>query len=222
MNRLLRNFLAYQIENEADPWAKAHVGPAFQGSVRSAFSLSIALRNDQRGKVAVAMWQAKVPRKAFRAYLSSVWVHDHHHVIAAAKTRRCLACMFRYAAFTLPEDLPERVQVWRGTSGIPFEVAVAGYSWTTDRATACWFAMRSQPDAGSPLVVTATVSKSRIVYASNEREEHEVVLMRPPPGARVDGDQENWQIGYQQFQNERKASKADGIKRVRERTMQPA
>jgi hypothetical protein len=213
MDRFLRNVLAYQVENEADPWAKAYVRPAFWGSSRAAFSLSVALRNDQRGKVAVAMWQAKVARRAFRAYLSSVWDHDHHHVIAAAKTRRRLALMFRYAEFSIPDDLPDRVQIWRGTSGLSFSDAVAGYSWTTDRATACWFAMRRQRDGGAPLVVTASAAKSQIVYASNERREHEVVLMRPPQGARIDGDEEDWRVGFNQYENDKNARQAARLER---------
>ena len=91
-------------EKHAYPHELKDARAAFDGDVEAAFSLSCALENHKRGAVAVAMWRAKVKREAFREYFSSVWEHDHRHVIDAAQTRRTLGYMFRYAAFPIPAE----------------------------------------------------------------------------------------------------------------------
>ena len=187
-------------EKYAYPHELEHARGAFDGDVEAAFSLSYALQNHKRGDVAVAMWRCKVPKEAFRAYFSSVWDHDHRYVIDAAKTRRTLAHMFRYAAFPLPAELPDVVTVWRGSSYLPFDDARTGYSWTTDRDLACWFAMRFADRNGSPLVLTADIAKRDIALFTNDRKESEAVLMRPP-AARIDGDVSDWTACYQRKQD---------------------
>jgi len=95
-------------------WLKQHGYPheykyaeaAFNGDADAAFSLSIGLENDKRGLIAVQMWRAKVPIKAFQVYLASVWDHDHRYVIRDAGGKRTLKYMFRYAKFPIPEELP--------------------------------------------------------------------------------------------------------------------
>ena len=179
-----------------DAFEMTHAQAAFDGDEDAAFSLSISLSNDKRGDVAVAMWKAKVRREAFRLFFLNVWNHDHRYVIAAAQTRRRLGYMFRYAAFPLPANLPETVTVWRGTSYLPFDDARAGYSWSTDRDLACWFAMRFADCNGSPLLLAADIAKSDIALFTNSRSESEVVLMRPP-AVRIDGDINDWTVCYQ-------------------------
>lgn len=183
-----------------------HAQAAFDGDVEAAISLAVALSNDKRGAVAVAMWRSKVRREAFRAFFSIVWNHDHRHVITAAQTRRTLGYMFRYAAFLLPADLPEKVTVWRGSSHLPFDHARTGYSWSTDRDTACWFAMRFADRNGSPLVMAADIAKVDIALFTNDRSESEVVLIRPPT-AYIDGDESDWTACYQRTQDARRAQK---------------
>ncbi|MBH1979681.1 MAG: hypothetical protein I8H67_15140 [Comamonadaceae bacterium] len=173
---------------------------AFNGDVDAAFSLSCALSNDKRGAVAVAMWRAKVKREAFREYFSSVWEHDHRYVIDAAQTRRTLGYMFRYAAFPIPADLPEVVTLWRGTSKLTIAEAREGYSWTTERDTACWFAMRFADINGSPLVLTAEVAKSDIALFTDAREESEALLIRSPAAVKIDGDVTDWQDGLTRYE----------------------
>ena len=206
-------------------WFEKHAYPhelnfargAFDGDTQAAFSLSCALENHKRGIVAVAMWRCKVPVEAFRAYFSSVLENDHRHVIDAAKNRRTLSYMFRYAAFPLPDELPDMVTVWRGTSYLSFDEAKTGYSWTTDRDMACWFAMRFVEDNGSPLVLTADIAKRDIALFTNDRRESEAVLVRPP-AARIDGDVGDWTVCYQRKQDaqnsDRHAAKATGNLRV--------
>lgn len=146
------------------------------------------------------MWRAKVPLTAFRAYFSSVWDHDHGRVIAAAGSRRNLAHMFRYAAFPIPSGLPNSFTVWRGTNQTGFEPARKGYSWTTGRDVACWFAMRGA-GADSAIVLSATVNKADIVMFHDARCEREVVLVRPPVDVCIDGTPNDWRKGYERYEN---------------------
>ena len=182
-------------EKHADPHELKHARAAFDGDTDAAFSLGCALENHKRGAVAVAMWRSKVPVEAFRVYLSMTWGHDHRYVIEAAKTRRTLGYMFRYAAFPLPAEIPDVATVWRGSSALTLDKAKAGYSWTTDRDIACWFAMRFADRNGSPLVLAADIAKCDIALFTNDRGESEAVLMRPP-AARVDGDVSDWSACY--------------------------
>ncbi len=187
-----REFMCAKLEESVEPWAKEYVRPAFDGDPKAAFSLCAALGNENRGAVAVVLWRSQVQREAFRRFFASAWDHDHKYVIAAAGTRRSLAAMFRYAAFPLPDELPERVRVWRGTSGMTFSQARAGYSWTTSRDVACWFAMRWAEQTGRPLVLVAEVSRGDIALFHNERDEHEAVLLRQPVGVAIDGVAADW------------------------------
>lgn len=69
--------------------------------------------------------------------------------------------------------LPDRIEVYRGTSGIPVGKARTGMSWTTDKATAAWFANLF---GGIPLVLRAEVRKADVLaYFSHEDE----VVARP-------------------------------------------
>jgi hypothetical protein len=182
------------------PFCKAeameHARAAFNGNADAALQLSVALTNELRGTVAVAMWRTRVQRETYREYLRSVWCHDHQFVIGAAVDRRTLSYMFQYAAFPLPTGLPEVVTMWRGTSGLSVDTARKGYSWTTDRDTACWFAMRF-PELGAPLLLTTGVAKNSVALFHNGTNESEAVLIRPPTNVHVDGGPDDWIQGSQ-------------------------
>ncbi|MBK9442039.1 MAG: hypothetical protein IPN53_12290 [Comamonadaceae bacterium] len=203
----------YRLAEICQPFEYEFARAAFDGDMEAACQLSFRLNNDKRGAVAVAMWRAKVPANAFREYLLPVWDHDHRHLIEAAKTRRTLAYMFRYAAFPMPAELPDVVTVWRGSSALTFNEARTGHAWTTDRDVACWFAMRFAEHNGSPLVLTADIAKRDIALFTNERSESEAVLMRPP-AARIDGDVSDWTECYQRKVNAMKIAKEPGKLRV--------
>lgn len=197
---------AWQVERLVEDWAKRYVAPAFAGDSEAAFSLSVALGNDKRGGVAVAMWRAKVARPAYRVFLQSVWEHDHRHLISAAEgSRRRLRAMFRYAAFPVPPELPEVVPVWRGTSALTIHQALRGYSWTTDRAVACWFAMRFADKNDRPLVLRSEVKRAAIAMFTDERSEREVLLLNPPSAA-IDGSEVEWRQSYESVERCRRAS----------------
>lgn len=190
-----------QLEAIAEPSALRHIGPTFDGDPEAAFRLSIALDNPKRGEASFLLWLAKIPVPAFRAFLQSVWEHDHRHLIAAAGRRFDLEAMFRYAAFPLPEDMPETVTVWRGTSALTRAQAVRGLSWTLDRGLACWFAMRFADRNGSPLLLTARVPRSEIMLDTDERNEREAVIFRKR--AKVDGPPEDWARGFAAIRDDR-------------------
>jgi len=178
-----------------DPFEFEPLEAALDGNEEAAMHLAWALRNDRRGELAVALWALKMPVIAYREPLKCVWDHDHQYVVHAAKTRRRLTFMFRYAAFPLPTALPETVRLWRGTSGDAVKEARKGYSWTTNRDTACWFAMRYAARRGLPLVLTVNVAKADIALFHDEVNEDEAVLMRPPARVNTDGALDDWRQG---------------------------
>jgi hypothetical protein len=197
------------VQEYADPRAVVHVEPTFKGDVDAAFKVWAALGNDKRGPVAVALWRAMVPPDAFRAYFSAAWDHDHRYVIGAAGTRRRLAHMFRHAAFALPDHLPPVVAVWRGTSKLTLATARAGYSWTTDRDVACWFAMRYAGLNGSPLVLLTHVPLQEISMWHDLRVEREAVLMKVSAVVTIDGKIQDWDDGPHRSESEKgKAARA--------------
>lgn len=205
---LARLYATEAFERLCEPYEIKTMGAAFEGDVEAAGTLCASLKNDLRGEMAVAMWRAMVPKEAFREYLKSAWDHDHDRVIQAAKNRRTLACLFRYAAFPLPRNLPERVTLWRGTSRLTLDQAVQGYSWTTDRDTAHWFAMRFASRNESAIVLSVEVAKADIAMFHHGRAESEAVLMRPPAGVRIDGNQADWQLGADRHARARAAGAA--------------
>lgn len=187
--------LADALPSYAARWLK----PTFRGDEDAAIDLCAALPSYQRGMVARALWAAKVPVLAYRAYLGEAWDTGPAEVIAAAETRHRLGVMFRYASFVLPVDLSQKVTVWRGVSGVSFMAATLGYSWTTCRDVACWFAMRYAGTTRQPLVITASVRKDYIARFHNSRNEREVILFKPPMAVVTDGMPDDWMQGFQRF-----------------------
>ncbi len=194
-----------QVEREAE-------AAFIQGDADAAFGLSCSLSNHNRGTVAVMMWRGRVKREAFAAYFASVWSHDHRHVIRAAQTRRRLTSMFRYAAFEPPAGTPDRLTVWRGTSKLSMRQALRGFSWTTDRDVACWFAMRFAERNSSPLVLRADIHRDDVALFDDCRSEREAVLMRPP-AAFVDGDAADWAVAHARQQAAISAHNRNGGKK---------
>lgn len=174
---------------------------AIDGDMDATLTLYCRLNKNDRGALAVALWEAKIPRDAYRVFLGHAWegaqdnprIRDHHYVIEHAGNRRRLAAMFRYAQFSIPPEFGETVRVWRGTKGISLDSARKGYSWTTDRNIACWFAHYGH-NGRDPLVIVADIPRSEIMYFSDERSEKEAVLVRPPV-AMVDGTVADWAAG---------------------------
>lgn len=67
------------------------------------------------------------------------------------------------------DSLPDRFTIYRGCAGVSIEHAAAGVCWTTQRAVAEWFAVRSAGFADAePILITARITKAdvRLVKAS--------------------------------------------------------
>lgn len=174
---------------------------ALRDEPEAGLSLVCAAPNHLRGLLAVFFWLHARDTKAFREILVNAWDHDHREVIAATGTRRALEEMFQAAKFDLPSDWPEQVTLYRGTSFVPLSTAKRGFSWTTDKRVASFFAMRFAWKNSSPLVLRATVPKSSIVLYTNERQEKEAVCFHVR-GAQVDGTPDEWEQLMSEFQEE--------------------
>jgi hypothetical protein len=80
--------------------------------------------------------------------------------------------------FTFYASLPERLKVYRGQSA-DWEV---GLSFTIDPTVAKSFAHGHRGiRLPNPVVLEVEINKADIAFATNEREESEVVLFQPPP-----------------------------------------
>ncbi|HEX2526172.1 MAG TPA: hypothetical protein VHL31_07705 [Geminicoccus sp.] len=147
---------------------------AADNDVEAVKSLTLAYDGWHVGLFVKWVYLMGLSEECLRAALSSAWLRRHSEVQRAARTRPELIKWFRAANFDL-SMLPDEVTVWRGTCGIPWEEALCGWSWTTRRSVAAWFAMRF-PHFGSPIVLRRTVKRSEILYFSDSREESECVL----------------------------------------------
>ena len=188
--KLAKKILAYYVE----PRRLDLIDPAFSGDADAALALSEGHEKLQRGVIARICYEGGMPKVPFRAVLGSIWDTNHKFVMHAARTHERVRLMFKYAEFPIPDDLPETIRVWRGVSGIPANKARQGFSWTTDRNVACWFAVRMD-SVGKPLVITAQVPKRDVLYFSSERYEQELLLLNPPKKATIDGSEEDWKSG---------------------------
>jgi hypothetical protein len=73
------------------------------------------------------------------------------------------------------DSLPERIEVWRGTS---YRRSIGGLSWTLDHEKAAWFARRFCAGSRVPLIAKGTVPKGDVLAYFGERSEQEIVSMR--------------------------------------------
>ncbi|KXS31510.1 MAG: hypothetical protein AWT59_2377 [Candidatus Gallionella acididurans] len=185
-----------------------YVAPALAGDINAAKYLSSGLSNEYRSVVTMAFWKAKAPAPAFAQLLEHVWVHDHRHLAAFAKSHRQLLSMFQYAEFQIPDSMPDTFRVWRGTCGVSNKLASKGISWTTDRDIACSFALRFVELYGRPLVLTKIVSKDSVMFCDNGSYESEIVLFDVTQ-ATVDGTPSDWSERRDAKIAQRKAEKEE-------------
>jgi hypothetical protein len=122
----------------------------------------------------------------FRQGLADIWGHDGPIVLQTINGN-LLRGMFKCGGKP-PLDLPKLVTVYRGGRD-DLDKLRRGWSWTTDRGVAAWFALRS---SGSPLVVSSRVRLSRILHGYDERREREVVIANGVRRATVSGTLADW------------------------------
>lgn len=174
------------------PWVRLdNLKSIARGDVNSAESLLFQLTNADRATFARWVMSLPYPKEVQRAVLAGAWEHDHSHVINEAGTTRRLIDWFKTAEF--PTDhLPEAFPVWRGTRLCSLSQARRGMSWSTEKATACWFALRrARPeDMPSVIVLRRDITRQEVLFHWIERNEDEV-LLKPGGGVR-DGDIDEW------------------------------
>ena len=212
VNPVAADGLLHWIWDELPSYAQCYMEPTLTNAdAEAAGNLVFAAPNDWRGLIALCAYWIGLPNPAYREIIDSVWNHDHHHLLKAARggapmVRR----MFSAARFCIP--LAGQVTVYRGAFGVPPEVAARGLAWTTARDVACWFACRQGRDDRS-LVISATVNASDLLYWSNDRQEHEVIPRRPLPFT-IDGRLSEWKKVADDLNEQRNklshANKIDG------------
>lgn len=206
-NPNMKDFARTHLNNILEPWAIQHIEPALAGDADAAQSLVFCANNNKRGAIALLFYLADVKKDAYRTALLDVWEHDHRHLLGALGYNRDplwlvrikLNQLFRHAECSLPPELPETLTIWRGTSALSRQKAANGFSWTTDRDTACWFAMRFAKKNGKPLVLKAEIPKAQILCFTDERDESEIVIA-DQLRTRIDGDPADWTEGHDRYQ----------------------
>lgn len=182
VNPIAADGLLHWIWDQLPSYAERFMDATFNGhDPEAASSLVSAAPNEWRGLIALCAYWIGLPNPAYREIVGNVRIHDHWRLKKAARggaphVRRMMAA----AEFPIPMSGP--VTVYRGVFNLDPAMAVKGLAWTTSHEVACWFACKwiSQPGS-DPLVLKATVDASDLIYWSNDREEHEVILRRVPP-----------------------------------------
>ncbi|MGI4939785.1 MAG: hypothetical protein ACRYHQ_04340 [Janthinobacterium lividum] len=199
MSRTTDDIQAIMIERtlrrELPDYVLEHLNTALtlDASPGDATRLLVATPNEWRGGIVLLLYHRRSPISVFRQALDDCWNHDHDVLVSTVRNRAKLRGMFRRAAFQIPTG-PDVVRVWRGTSNCTLTRARAGLSWTTDRATACWFATTYRKGLGNkPLVLKMDAPRSAFFYHSDERQEAELLCF----DARlhetvVDGEATEW------------------------------
>lgn len=126
------------------------------------------------GRLDLAVWgfyavsKGIIGKSAWSAILRESWQRGVSGSLLSPRTGltyRDLVAMFEASG---PDDeerasmaaFPDRIEVYRGTSGISVAKARVGMSWTTDKGAAAWFANRF---GGDPLVLRAEVRKADVL-----------------------------------------------------------
>lgn len=164
------------------------IDAALGGNMEAAIGLSFT-DNRLRPLVLLCLYAVCPSSAAFRATFSDIWAHDGPLVV------RAISAPLLYQMFMVGGLRPEwqgPVMVYRGGQGV-IDVVRRGWSWTTQRSVAAWYATRYST-INEPLVVEATVKSSRIVHVCDERDEHEVVIPRGVRGAIVSGTTDEWMM----------------------------
>jgi hypothetical protein len=88
------------------------------------------------------------------------------------------------------QDMPARVQLFRGCSIDEYHANVYGSSWTTQRSVAEFFAWRFDKQDSSRCVVSCIIDKAQVLAVFMERKEHEVVadIMGTAAGVTLEAD----------------------------------
>lgn len=133
--------------------------------------------------------------EAFGCGLKSAWdsgVYDEAQIATQLFMMAVPDCIMDEKEMALYNSLPEKVQVYRGTSRFENDgVAANGMSWTIDRGVAEYFAFRGRSHKEEDgRVYVAEVFRNDILAIIEERGEREVILSEDAiESVIVDGEQ---------------------------------
>jgi hypothetical protein len=142
-------------------------------TANDAMKLIIALPNRDRGTAAKALYRRRkiLGEKVAHSGLIEAWQHDHVEVTSAFGGRSEFVQALR--TVSAPSERKRMVRAWRGVSDLD---AAYGLSWTTDRDTACWFAMRHYERHQTPFVFFCNLGPDAIAAEYNGRNERELIV----------------------------------------------
>ena len=171
----------------------------FQAAVDGAVLSTDELRTFRRDCIAaipLVSWGLGAPPPLLRPILANSWTRVHNNLRTLAGPY--FMPMLRYAAYRLPDGLPDTVTVWRGVQGMTVAQARRGDSWSLNRGAACMYALhwwRQFGHSGQPLVLRRCVPRRKILYywvGNPVREIVAEVILDMPPGGEVDPNSESW------------------------------
>lgn len=149
------------------------------------------------GWAGLAAYLLGTPLPAYRELLSAGWSKDWLTVTQeVARNFGFIRRLFKAARYEhcFPDN---ETVIYRGASGVDLKTAAKGLSWTRSRDVACWFAFRY--GRGEPIVVTASVDSSKVIFYDDDRYEQELILRQAVP-ASLDPDPSTWQEAMERYQ----------------------
>ena len=166
----------------------------------------LRLPNAARGEYAVEVVNSEVSPEIRREVLIAAWEHDYVHVWRAAGNQAAFNRLWRRAGFSV-SHLSFPLTVWRGGRNEDWIDVAIGLSWTLDRDTACWFAMRPAAHAyQKPFVVRRVIRYPRQVLAhTNDRGENEIIVANPAGLSDADGTIDDWTMAANRVAERRQA-----------------
>jgi hypothetical protein len=173
------------LRHELPGYSHPYIDDALGGDAEAASSLSIT-DNNLRPLVLLCLYATCRDSAGFKSAFGDIWAHDGRLLLRTISAP-LLSDMFMVGG-ARPGWIGQ-VTVYRGGQG-SIDVVRRGWSWTTQRGVAAWFATRAT--IAEPVVVEATVDSSRIVHVCDERQEHEVVIRRGVRQAVISGTLDEW------------------------------
>ena len=159
---------------------------AIGGDAEAVLALVNLLSKRNRARLVAELGHAKVPPVVLRPALQAAWTSDHAQLLAACPPGRLLP-LFKRAAFDT-SHLPERLTVYRGTRARMAEAA-RGLAWSKSRERAAWTALFEgrigggrvlpPPRSGKPIVIRASIERSRVLAAFSGGGDTEIVIVPP-------------------------------------------
>jgi hypothetical protein len=169
---------------------------AIASNAEAVLSLVNLLSKRYRARLVAELGHAKVPPEILRPALQAAWTSDHAQLLAACPPGRLLP-LFKRAAFDT-SHLPDQITVYRGTRARMAEAA-RGLAWSKSRERAAWMALWEgrigggrvlpPPRSGKPIVIRASVDRSRVLAAFSGGGDTEIVVSPPVPVSLETDDQ---------------------------------